>query len=246
MKRFYTQRTFLCTMDEFEETHNKCDVTGSICGSSIGLGKHRSRTKCYEDKKNSRMGLKPVERTAYEKCILQYGKDNEIRGIKMSAFFWPIELNEKFFYLPLSEGFDRRYGATPDGLIETDGLVEVKCPWSKNVYDEVLAGSMPIDHFCQVQMELACTMRDYGIYTVWTPTKTAIVKVNYSQEAWDDIYTRIMLFSTYLNDKDFDSNSLKFKKGEKTALEETFKTYMKKSIEYTYFITLPNNKPWYI
>lgn len=230
-------------MEFDEEKHNKCDVTGSTCGSSIGLGKHKSLSQCFKDKKDARIGIKR-KRSEYEERILKYGKEYEICGVRMANYFWNVEYNTTFFYLPLFEGVDKRYGATPDGLIDSDGLLEVKCPWTKNIYEEIYEGSMPLDHYCQIQMELACTMRDYAVYLCWTPKETAIVKVLYNQEAWEDIYARIMIFSQYLNSKE--EPSLKFKKGEKATLEKIFNDYVSKSIEYIYLIKASDNKAFWI
>lgn len=246
MKRFYTHlsaKVYKMDDDEFEKIHQKCDVTGSTCGSAIGLGKHKSLAQHFREKKDSRIGKKH-ERTDYEKAILQYGKTNEIRGLRMATYFYNIEFNSQFFYLPLMKGFDSRYGATPDGLIDSDGLVEVKCPWTKNIYTEIREGSLPLDHFCQMQMEMACSLRDYGIYVCWTPTETAILKINYNHAAWDDIYTRIMIFSESLNLKE--EPNFKFKSGEKATLVDKFKKYAKTSIEYIYFIKRIDNKPFWI
>ncbi len=230
------------TMNDFEKIHQKCDVTGSMCGSAIGLGKHKSLQQCFNEKKDSRIGIKQ-KRTPYEESILQYGKINECRGLRMANYFWDVKMNEDFFYLPLLDGVDKRYGATPDGLLGSIGLIEVKCPWTKEIYKDIREGSIPLDHFCQIQMELACTARDFAVYVCWTPLETAIIEMKYSHEAWDDIYTRLMFFSHCLNSNDVD---MKFKKGEKAALEARFRDYAKKSIFNTTFITTKDNKPFYV
>ena len=51
-------------------------------------------------------------------------------------------------------------GASPDGLIGTDGLVEIKCP-------SVLPGSIPVPHQIQMQVQLACTGREWCDYFVY-------------------------------------------------------------------------------
>ena len=242
-----TRRAYTKMDKDFEIIHNSCDVTGSTCGSSIGLGKHKSLQQQYKDKKNSRVGIKK-EITPYTQSILDYGKHNEIRGIRMLNYFQPVEINDEFFYLPLYANgkleYDKRYGATPDGLIGLDCIVEVKCPVTKEIYKEIGDGYLPLDHFCQVQMELACTLRSVGVYVCWTPVETSFVYLRFHNEAWFDIFYRMQYFSYCLNcEEDVD---LKFAKGEKSDLEEKFKVFAKQSIIEIYSIKALDNKPFWI
>jgi exodeoxyribonuclease (lambda-induced) len=56
-------------------------------------------------------------------------------------------------------------GASPDGLIGHDGMVEVKCP-------QTLPTSIPEHHDLQMRIGLAVLGRDYCDYWAWTPDGT--------------------------------------------------------------------------
>ncbi len=52
-------------------------------------------------------------------------------------------------------------GASPDGLIDADGLVEIKCP-------SVIPEQIPIHHEVQMRVQLACTEREWCDYFAWS------------------------------------------------------------------------------
>lgn len=52
-------------------------------------------------------------------------------------------------------------GASPDGLVGDDGLVEFKCPFAATHLDLLLGGSVPIRYVHQMQWEMACTGRQW-------------------------------------------------------------------------------------
>lgn len=52
-------------------------------------------------------------------------------------------------------------GASPDGLIDENGLLEIKCPQN-------LPSVIPEKHIIQMQVQLACTGRKWCDYFAWT------------------------------------------------------------------------------
>lgn len=51
------------------------------------------------------------------------------------------------------------FGASPDGLIGEDGLVEIKCPSSATHIEYLLSGDVPGKYNTQMQAQMACTGR---------------------------------------------------------------------------------------
>lgn len=47
-------------------------------------------------------------------------------------------------------------GASPDGLVGEDGLVEAKCPETKTHIDTLLSGTVPEKYVLQMQWQMAC------------------------------------------------------------------------------------------
>lgn len=50
-------------------------------------------------------------------------------------------------------------GASPDGLVGSDGLVEIKAPLTSTHLDALLSDRFPPQYFPQIQWQLACTGR---------------------------------------------------------------------------------------
>ena len=53
-------------------------------------------------------------------------------------------------------------GASPDGLVGKDGLIEIKCPDTKTLIDQLLNKTIPDKYFKQMQWQMDCTDRKIG------------------------------------------------------------------------------------
>jgi hypothetical protein len=62
-----------------------------------------------------------------------------------------------------------RTGASPDGLIGKDGLVQFKCPKTATHLDWLMAGIVPAEHRPQMLWEMACTGRDWCDFVSYDP-----------------------------------------------------------------------------
>ena len=60
-------------------------------------------------------------------------------------------------------------GATPDGLIGADGLIETKCPTTATFTEWVLGGVVPEDHKPQMIVQLRCTGRTWCDFVAYDP-----------------------------------------------------------------------------
>lgn len=60
-------------------------------------------------------------------------------------------------------------GATPDGLVGRDGLIEVKCPTTPKHVAWCLAGEVPDEHCPQMLWQLACTRRKWVDFVSFDP-----------------------------------------------------------------------------
>jgi putative phage-type endonuclease len=60
-------------------------------------------------------------------------------------------------------------GCSPDGLVDWDGLIEIKCPYSTAVHIETLLNGMPSDHIPQVQGQLWITGREWCDFVSFDP-----------------------------------------------------------------------------
>lgn len=60
-------------------------------------------------------------------------------------------------------------GASPDGMVGTDGLVEIKCPSSATHIDTLLNQTIPGKYITQIQWQLACTNRQWCDFVSYDP-----------------------------------------------------------------------------
>jgi putative phage-type endonuclease len=60
-------------------------------------------------------------------------------------------------------------GASPDGLIGDDGLVEIKCPGTATHIETLLGGSIPEKYRLQMLFQMACTGRQYCDFVSYDP-----------------------------------------------------------------------------
>jgi putative phage-type endonuclease len=64
-------------------------------------------------------------------------------------------------------------GASPDGLISDDGVLEIKCPETKTHFETILCGEVPTKYIPQIQWQLACTERAWCDYVSFDPRSPA-------------------------------------------------------------------------
>lgn len=60
-------------------------------------------------------------------------------------------------------------GASPDGLVGDDGLVEIKCPNTATMIETLLTEKVPSKYIAQMQFQMACTGRKWCDYVVFDP-----------------------------------------------------------------------------
>jgi len=63
----------------------------------------------------------------------------------------------------------KQAGASPDGLIGEDGLIEIKCLNIKNHNDIVKKETLPKQYNLQIQFQLACTNREWCDFVAYHP-----------------------------------------------------------------------------
>lgn len=61
------------------------------------------------------------------------------------------------------------FGASPDGLIGSAGLLEIKCPGSAAHIDVLLRGAIPGKYQTQMATQLACTGREWCDFVSFDP-----------------------------------------------------------------------------
>jgi hypothetical protein len=69
-------------------------------------------------------------------------------------------------------------GCSPDGLVDWDGLIEIKCPWNTANHIETLLSGMPDDHRAQVQGQMWITGREWCDFVSYDPRMPAELQLH--------------------------------------------------------------------
>ena len=97
---------------------------------------------------------------------MQWGKDQE-KNAKDAYFQMTGNAVKTCFFF---DHFDiDNFGASPDGLIDQDGLLETKCPTSPTHIKWVMSGVVPDEHKPQMLAQSLCTGRKWVDFVSYDP-----------------------------------------------------------------------------
>lgn len=97
---------------------------------------------------------------------MQWGSDTEPFAREQYEIREGVLVIEEGFVLhPTIE----RAGASPDGLLGDDGLIEIKCPNSATHIETIRDGKVPDKYLKQMQFQMACTGREWCDFLSYDP-----------------------------------------------------------------------------
>lgn len=102
----------------------------------------------------------------YMNDAMRWGIETEPQARDAYCFFMDCEVEKVGFIdhpiIPMS-------GASPDGLVGDDGLLEIKCPASATHLEFLLSGTIADKYQKQMIWQLACTQRQWCDYVSFDP-----------------------------------------------------------------------------
>ena len=160
-------------------------VTGSSVGAILGVDPWRSPDDVLRAMVRSHHG---ADREFTGNIATEYGNRME------DGARWQYEMETGNTVETASfVMFEDFLGASPDGYIEHDGLIEIKCPFSKKIK---LIDDQP-HYYAQIQTQLFVTGREWCHFYTWTPEKTNLETVQYDQAWLDKNLPRLRQFYAY-------------------------------------------------
>lgn len=78
-------------------------------------------------------------------------------------------------------------GASPDGTVGDEGLVEIKCPNTATHIDTLLGQSAPEKYFLQMQWQMACTGRLWCDFASYDPRLPETMRLFVDRVKRDDV-----------------------------------------------------------
>jgi putative phage-type endonuclease len=79
-------------------------------------------------------------------------------------------------------------GASPDGLIGNNGVLEIKCPDTKTHFEYLLAEKPPTQYIPQMAWQMACTGRNFADFVSYDPRAPEGLQYFYVRYERDDEY----------------------------------------------------------
>lgn len=125
----------------------------------------------------------------YTNDAMERGK--ELEDLARSAYELETgEVVEKIGFIEHSDWV----GGSPDGLIKTDGLVEIKCPTDRVFVEYMFFKKIDPKYMAQMQMQLLISERKWVDYVVFNPNfekQLIIRRVNRDEEMLTKLHTGI-------------------------------------------------------
>ena len=92
-----------------------------------------------------------------------------------------------------------RSGASPDGLVGDDGLVEIKCPNEATHLDNLMRGSADPQYLNQMYWQMACTDRKWCDFVSYDPRfpehlQMVVYRVNHDAEKIGQLENEVVKF----------------------------------------------------
>ena len=102
---------------------------------------------------------------AYENAAMRWGTEQEAAARAAYEQRTGVAVEETGFV-----AHDTLYaGCSPDGLVDWDGLIEIKCPYNSATHIETLLNGMPAEHTAQVQGQMWITGRQWCDFVSFDP-----------------------------------------------------------------------------
>jgi putative phage-type endonuclease len=136
-----------------------CDIVATTKG---GWG--ASRKNYAAQLMTERLTGEPAD--SFTNAAMQWGVATEPEARQAYSFRHDVDVVEVGF---IDHPRIAMSGASPDGLVGSAGLVEIKCPTSATHITTLLEGKVPAKYVTQMQWQLACTGRHWCDFASYDP-----------------------------------------------------------------------------
>lgn len=102
----------------------------------------------------------------FTNAAMAWGTDNEPEARLAYEFRTDVTVEQVGF---IAHPSIEMSGASPDGLVAADGLVEIKCPNTATHIETLLTGTIPAKYETQMLWQMACTGRAWCDFASFDP-----------------------------------------------------------------------------
>jgi len=145
---------------------------------------------------------------SYSNAAMQWGTETEPLARAAYESYADV-LVDQVGYVP--NPWLGRAGASPDGLVGKQGLIEIKCPNTATHIDTLLSETVPTKYITQMQWQMACTGRRWCDFVSFDPRlpdglQLFVKRVEYDSEYIAMLEKEVALFLEELDTKIFKLN----------------------------------------
>lgn len=145
---------------------------GKLTASRMAAATARTKSGAWGADRTNYMAELAVERltgtptNGFTSAAMQWGIDTEPEARIAYEFYHDAEVVEVGF---VDHSGISMSGASPDGLVGDDGMVEIKCPNSATHIDTLLGTPVADKYVKQMQWQMDCTGRDWCDFVSYDP-----------------------------------------------------------------------------
>lgn len=188
---------------------------GKVTGSRVADLTAKTKTG-YSASRANYMAELVVERLTgqqaehFTNAAMQWGTDVEPQARAAYEFLTDRPVVETGFVL---HGSILDFGASPDGFVADDGLVEIKCPNTATHIETLLNETVPGKYVTQMQAQMACTGRGWCDFVSFDPRLPGDMQMWISRVQRDDAMIADMEreISAFLSELDEKMSALRAK-----------------------------------
>jgi len=125
----------------------------------------------------------------YSNAAMQWGTDTEPMARQAYEVKRGVFVNETGF---IDHPTIEMSGASPDGLVGKNGLVEIKCPESKTHMEYLLSGKAPAKYIPQMMWQMACTGREWCDFVSFDPRFPENLQILVVKVEYDPTYVKML------------------------------------------------------
>lgn len=174
---------------------------GLVTASRISDVMAKTKTGESASRKNYRAQLvaerisgRPTE--SFTSAAMQWGTDNEPFARAAYELLRNVDVDEVGL-VPHPEIV--MSGASPDGLVGDDGLIEIKCPNTATHIDYAITGKAPSDYQYQMLWQMECTGRQWCDFASYDPRmpdgmKLFVTRIQRDEEKIAEIKIEVIKF----------------------------------------------------
>ena len=125
----------------------------------------------------------------YSNAAMQWGTDQEPLARAAYEAAKDVLVDEVGF---ITHPLINAAGASPDGLVGDDGLIEIKCPNTATHIDTLLSDKVPSKYNTQMQWQMACTGRKWCDFVSFDPRMPDGLQIFIQRVDFDEQYVKML------------------------------------------------------